>query len=399
MVRYLPLILCGLALAGCGKNDAAPQQVETDPFSSLIEQANEQTMFHQVAINLTTPLTSGRVLIYRLLDSDVAFLESRRFDQPNPSLNVGYNAPLSTDESAVLLHIVTAGLTQGRPDEFVCAVAVNHSTTRHNYDLACDHASTVTYYLAGTAVGRSGLHPFHDIEQRLPLWMAFVDSLDNDVIGFYASIFGTLQNALAGMGQSRFSPDRHSIRPVMETIVAQFVDLYQRNGQASSSDLIAIAEAVTDHSLPLARLARFQTIFDGYAHIEDNELRNTGGSLTQKDRQLELLSMSSELARFYLRESPYEMSDYRTHIVQNVRHESNDTGVYVRWDPIPHMYGYNTYLDSQHIGYSRLPTLTLEPGTLGTVTIKAVGYAGEFDGVHHDLAEPSLLAGVSSDAP
>jgi len=397
--KILSLVsILGLMLAGCGKSSPDDAPIETDPLTGLMEQANEQTLFHQIKLDLTTPLTSGQIHLYRLLDQDVAQLETRRFDHPNPSINLGYSAPLSIESSAVLVHIVTGGLTAGRPDEFMCFAEVDHSTTRHNYELACDLASTVTYYLSGEAIGRSGQHPFHDIKARLPLWSAMIGARENDVVAFYVSIFGTLQNALAGLGRKRFDPARHSLRPIMETIVAQFIDRYQRQGHASVADIVDIANAVTDSALPLERLARYQTVFEAYAHVEDIDLKNTGGSLTQRVRELELLSMASELGRFYLRDSPFEMSDYRTHVVQNIQHEEREDAMYVRWDPIPHMFGYNAYFNGQHVGYSRLPQLRLPNGARGTVTIKAVGYAGEFDGVHHELAELSLLAGVESDA-
>ncbi len=276
---------------------------------------------------------------------------------------------------------------------------MDHDTTRHSGSVNCDHASTVTYYLAGDVLGRSTQHPFHDIERRLPLWQALSDSIDNDVVGFYISVFGTLQNAFVGMGQFRFDPDRHSVRPVMETVVSQFIDQYQRKGAATAQDLIDIANSVTDYTLPLERLLRYQSIFDEYAHVEDIDLKNTGGSLTQRSRQLELLSMSNELIRFYLRGAPYEMSDYRTHVVQNVRHKESDGNTIVHWDAIPHMYGYNAYFNGEHVGYSSVPILVLPADSKGTVTIKAVGYAGEFDGVHHELADLSLLAGTVNESP
>jgi len=387
-----------VALAGCGDPLPAGDRVDADPLSGLIEQANEQTLFHQIELKVSTPLAAGMIYVYQYLQGEVSLLESRRYDNPDPELNLAYSAPVSSDDSAVLVHIVAAGLSAGRPDEYVCFAALDHSTSRHNASIACDLASTVTYYLAGDSVGMSGEHPFHDIEYRLPLWKALNEVRENDVVAFYVSVFGTLQNTLAGMGRDRFDQTRHSLRPVMETIITQFVDQYQRQGHITSTDLVTIANAVIDNALPIERITRYQTIYDTYAHIEDVGLKNTGGSLTQKVSQIELLTMASEVGRFYLRSSPFEMSDYRTHIVQNIRHHDSDTGLQIRWDPIPHMYGYNTYFNGQYLGYTRIPELQLESGAKGTVTIKAVGYAGEFDGVHHELAELSLLAGVSADA-
>ena len=392
------LFLTALSVSACGEGDRTSAPAELDPLSDLIQQADERSLFHQLDLSLDTPLETGIVHLYLYLDGEVAALESRRFNHADPDLHLAYSAPLSSPGSAVLIHVLAAGLTQGSSTEYLCFYSIDHSSTRHNGAASCNHSSTVAYYLAGDSVGRSTEHPFHDIASRLPLWQALKDSSQNDVVGFYVSVFGTLQNALVAMGRERFDPDRHSIRPVMETIVAQFIDRYQRNGAATAQDLLNIANAVTDHSLPLERLLRYQTIFDTHAHIEDIELKNTGGSLTQRSRHLELLNMSSELNRFFLRSAPYEMSDYRTHVVQNVRHETADENLIVRWDVIPHMYGYNTYFNGEHVGYSHLPLLHLPPDAKGTVTIKAVGYAGEFDGVHHELVETPLIAGTINES-
>jgi hypothetical protein len=394
----LVAVLAVSLVSGCGDSTTDSTDPSEDTLASLIAEADERAIFYQVDIQLSSPLSSGRADIYLFMDGETTFVESRRFDNPDPALHVGYSAPLSVDSSAILIHVVTAGLSASRPDEYVCFADISHTTSRHSLSLPCDYSSTVPYYFSVHNVGRSDLHPFHDIEQRLPLWRALVNATENDVNGFYVSVFGTLQRALAGMGQTRFDHKRHSLRPVMETVVGQFIDRYQRQGSIRASELVAIANQVTDYSLPIERIARYQTVFEEFAHIEDVSLTNTGGSLTQKTNELELLTMSSELGRFYLRNAPYEMSDYRTHIVQNVRHESLSDTLYVNWDPIGHMFGYNVYFNGQHVGYSRVPGIELPPNSRGVVTIKAVGYAGEFDGVHHELSDPTLIAGVDNES-
>lgn len=394
----MPAIVAIVLISGCSESNE--QGTESSFNDELLSDSGyqERTLFHQIELDLSVPLQYGTIHVYRLLDGDVSHLQSSRFDSRVPSIYARYETPASSANSALLMHVLAERADSVSVEEFFCFAPIDHSTTRHRFKMDCGYSSTIAYYLAATAIGRSSEPPFHDASARLPLWQAMVESPDNDVFGFYVSIFSTLQKALSDMGRRRFDIRRNSIRPVMETIVAQLMDLFQRNGQVSSSDLINIANSVTDNSLPLERLIRYQSIYDKYAYVHEVELENTGGSLTKRGQDIELLSMANELSRFYLRHSPFEMSDYRTHIVQNVQHANTDDALKVRWDPIPHMYGYNVYLNNEHIGYTRAPAANLPAGSRGSVTVKAVGYAGEFDGVHHDLSDPTLLAGVDSDA-
>ncbi|MEI2419009.1 hypothetical protein V6O07_01950, partial [Arthrospira platensis SPKY2] len=163
---------------------------------------------------------------------------------------------------------------------------------------------------------------------------------ENNLTAFYVSAFATLKNTLLGLGGTQFDPVRYSIRPVMETVIARFFERYQREGRATSAELVAMANQVTDHTMPLERLVRFQAVFNRFAYVADVKLEATGGTLTQRGAEIELLSMSNELSRFYLRGSPLAMSDYRTRVVQAIHHEHGPDRLKVRWDPIAHMYGY-----------------------------------------------------------
>lgn len=395
-LRSIAISALFLLCAGCGRDPRPDASLDPDPIASLLADAEEKTQFHQIDLALTTQLTSGRIRVYLLIYDELKPLEERLFDQPDPTIHVAYSAPMSVPNSWLAIHIVPYGPTEGSPEEYVCLAQINHDTTRHGQSVRCDLFSTIAYYLSGDRVARTEDHPFIDLASRAAAWKSVLDSPANDVVGFYSSVFGTLQNALVAMGRNHFDPDRFSIRPVMETIVAQSIDTYQRQGQLSASQLVDIANFVTDSSLPLERLIRFQTVFDQYSYIEDVPLSNTGGSLTDRSSKRELLSMSSEVRRFFLRDSPFEMSDYRTHIVQNIHQKPSQHGYQLQWDPIPHMYGYNVYLDGQHIGYSRLPQIHISAPPGSDVTIKAVGYAGEFDGVHHELADAPILAGVEN---
>lgn len=399
MVRRTLLSLASVCLVvACGNEELGSQNATSPGLIAEDSGYAERSLFHQMDIELTVPIPYGRVDLYRLLDGEVSFLQRSPFDHPNPSIYTRYETPLSSDDSAILMHVYSEQREAIGVEEFVCFAPISHSTTRHAFKLDCGYHSTVAYYLAATEIGQSGTHPFHDAPKRLPVWRAFTEAPNNDVLGFYVSVFGTIQKALGEMGRDRFDIRHHSMLPVMETIVTLFKDEFQRSGSISAAQLVDIANRVTDRALPLERLVRYQSIFESYSHVEDIELENTGGSLTRRGHDIELLTMFNELSRFFLRQAPFEMSDYRTHIVQNVRHVQKEDALQVSWDPIPHMYGYNVYYDSEHTGYTAVPILELPADARGSVTIRAVGYAGEFDGVHYDLSDPSLMAGVANNA-
>ncbi len=144
--------------------------------------------------------------------------------------------------------------------------------------------------------------------------------------------------------------------------------------------------------MPLERLFRFAKVFRDHEYVEQIELENTGGSFTRIGDNLELLTMNNEVRRFYLAGSPFEMSDYRTQVVQRITETRSDAGLVIAWVPISHMYGYNIYLNGQDVGFSKTPSYRLPADSAGTVVIKAVGYAGEFDGVSYEIQPPSFLA-------
>lgn len=390
-------VLLALLVVGCGDAPIDSVAPIESSIEGIVDEANEREIFHQVQIDLTTPLESGELNLYVFLDGQVSHIETRNFEYEEPQIHIGYNAPLSSTFSVVLMHVTAPPSGVNHAQEYVCFVHVSHETSRHNGIVDCGYSSTVAYYLSATRVGHSNAPPFHDIAARYPVWRGLATNADNDVTGFYVSVFGTLQNALLDMGGNLFQLRRHSIRPVMETIVARFFDQYQREGTISALDLIGIANQVTDSTLPLERLLRFQSVYGRYAYVADVQLTSTGGSLTQRGASIEVLTMNNELSRFFLRESAYEMSDFRTHIVQDINHNRIEDGIELTWDPIAHMYGYNVYLDGEHVGFRRDSMILLPAESTGTVTIKAVGYAGEFDGVHHELAGPTLLAGVQND--
>lgn len=380
-------------LSACGGD--VDLDAVTQPEEKWMIEAEERKQIHQVSISVTTPFTAGEAHIYRLLDGDLSKLEVMQFENGNPSLRVTYSAPISTDSSAVFLHFLNKSYSTDTSNEVVCFAPVSHTSTRHNADINCDLTSTVAYYLATQRIGQSSEHPFHDIQERYPIWKSILSSPENDVFGFYASIFGTLQTTLVGMGSELFKHGRYSVRPIMETVVVQFMDAFQRQGSITSKQLVKLASEVIDHSIPLARLPRYDDIFHEYKYIAEGSLEATGGSLIRRGDAVQLLTLDNEVTRFYTSSAPYEMSDYRTHVVQNISHTRATDDIEISWEPIPHMYGYNLYFNGQHIGFTRLPKMTLPDESHGTVTIKAVGYAGEFDGVHHELSGPTLVGAAS----
>jgi hypothetical protein len=173
----------------------------------------------------------------------------------------------------------------------------------------------------------------------------------------------------------------------MESVVAQSLEQYQRNGQLSGPQLVQIADQVTGGSLPLARLTRFPEVYESVAHVEPITLTDPKGHLTRRDRVADPPTLHAELQRFFLRGAPLELSDPRTHVPQGVRHVRRDDLLVVEWQPLPHMDGYNLYLQGEFLRTTRQPRVELPASTAGTLMIRAVGYAGEHVGHRHPLAD------------
>ncbi|NKC01810.1 MAG: hypothetical protein GKR90_25375 [Pseudomonadales bacterium] len=385
-------LLIGLAvMTGCSDQKIEfPDNDQTRLSYEAIE--SEKQEYHKAELRVSTPIQNGTLHLYHLLNGETKHIESKVFSFEKPVLYVSFLAPLSSERSTLLIHVVNSGSLDDGIQEYVCFSDLDLRSFRHDSDTNCGYWETSAYYLSALEVGRPDAHAFHDIALRLPLWRAISVATDDNLHGFYASVIGTLQNALVGMGETRFHPDRHSLRPVMETIVYQFKEEFQRRGSIRAGDLIRIANQVTDHSMPLERLFRFAKVFRDHEYVEQIELENTGGSFTRLGDNLELLTMNNEVRRFYLAGSPFEMSDYRTQVVQRITETRSDAGLVIAWVPISHMYGYNIYLNGQDVGFSKTPSYRLPADSAGTVVIKAVGYAGEFDGVSYEIQPPSFLA-------
>ena len=388
MVRYVLISAMVFLTFGCG-DPQVPDVIASHNGAISPTATVEREVFHQASLSVRTPLQAGSVRQYLLLGGEVRFLDTRTFDGSELRLHIGFNAPESSTSSAILLQIVAAPHVTPAGMEFVCFAHLVHDSSRHNQELDCGYFSTVTYYIAASHIGRATEHPFHDAPARLPAWKSLVTSPGNDLTGFYVSLFGTLKNAVLGLSGDLFDDRRISVRPVMETIVSRFFAEYQRHGRVSAQALIDIANDVTDHAAPLERLLRFQSIFDRFAHVADVTLEATGGSLTQRGEAVELLTMANEVSRFYLRGSPLSMADFRTRVVRGIRHEARPDHVLVSWEPIAHMYGYAVYIDGEQEAFTRLPQAVLQGIDPSVVTIRAVGYGGEFDGVNYDLDRTS----------
>jgi len=384
----------GLGLLGaCGLDE--PLVVGGESGEEWLSEAEERKQIHQISLGIETPFGAGDVHLYRLLSGDLEKLETIKFENGNPTVRLAYPAPVSTPSSVVFIHLLHRSYLTDDANELVCFAEVDHSSTRHKLPVRCDLTSTAAYYLATKKIGQSSHHPFHDVEERYPLWSSILGSAENDVFGFYASLIGTLQNTLIGMGRDLFSHERFSVRPIMETAVVQFMDHFQRYGKIDANTFVSGAADIIDRSIPLTRLARYDEVFEEYKYVAEGTLESTGGSLVRRSQSLQLATLDNEVTRFFTTKAFYEMSDYRTHVVQNTQHDTSDERTRLSWDHIPHMYGYNVYFDGEHVGFTQLPSIDLPVSNHGTVTIKAVGYAGEFDGVHHDLSGPTLLAGVA----
>lgn len=393
MFRYVTVFTCLFAIMGCADTNDVPLPSLSLESSFSETRTVEREVFHQASLSIRTPLQAGSVDQYLLLSGQVRRLDSRGFDGSEFRVHLGFNAPVSSESSALLLHLVTASHVSPPGLEFLCFAYLTHDTTRHSQTVDCDYFSTVAYFISASRIGRSTDHPFHDIDERLPAWRAFLANRQNDLTGLYVSIFGTLQRAILGLSGDLYDGRRLSIRPVMETVVSRFFDVYQRNGRISAAELVDIANDVTDGSVPLERLLRFQSIFDRFSYFADVELSATGGTLTERGPDIELLTMANEVSRFFLRGSPLSMSDFRTRVVRGISHEISADRIILRWEPIAHMYGYSIYIDGEQEAFSRVPQVSLPNPGSSVITVRAVGYGGEFDGVNYDLATAPVSTG------
>jgi hypothetical protein len=213
-------------------------------------------------------------------------------------------------------------------------------------------------------------------------------------MAFFLAAFGTLHNALVTMGPDRFDPRHQSLRPVLEAAMARALEAYRVRGTLTAAELVAIADSITGGDLPLARLLRFPDVYSALVTLADTPLQTTVGTLTRRSAVLRPATLQSELDRFFLDRSPLEMTDVRTHSVQNVSHRWRADALDLSWTPLPHVDGYNVYLERVLVGWTREARWSLPRDAAGEVVIRAVGHAGELDGIRYSL-DPLGLA----DAP
>lgn len=387
-------LLTGLAalvlLSACSRDKEPTVQVEK-PDASLLRMMEESAQVplerQGVEYTLTTPLPHGVVDFYVLVGTDLRKLDRVPF-HANPVVSfVDYQNPSTIDQSLLLAHVTTLGDAHPGADEYVCMTRIPHTGNRHSVTLSCDLASTVTYYMSATVISPPGSAPFGDIAGRADRWEALNASRGNDLIAFFISVFGTVHNALIKMAPDRFNPQLQSVRTLMEAISAQALETYQRDGQLSAAQLLQIADDVTGGSLPLVRLTRFPQVYADYAHVEPVTLTDSRGNLTRPDRAVDMHTLQAELERFFLRNAPLEFADPRTHVPQSMRHQRLRDALLVMWDPLPHMDGYNVYLNGEYFLSTRDPRVLLPADATGTVMVRAVGYAGEYDGQRHPLSD------------
>jgi hypothetical protein len=251
----------------------------------------------------------------------------------------------------------------------------------------------MTFYMSADVAQTSVANPFEDIHARLPIWESYAAARRSDLAAFLISTLGTIEKAMLGLGPEQFDRQYRPARRVMEPIAVHLLDTYQVHGQILASDVIEYINTITGSEIPIGRILRFDSIFEQYRHVEPVDIHETGGSLTRRTRRLQLPTLANELERFFRMGSPLEMSDYRTHLVQNVFFDT-ETGI-LSWDALPHMYGYNVYVDGLHIGYTKTSSMPIPISGPRFGTIRAVGHAGEFGGV--DVRFANLLVADSSD--
>jgi hypothetical protein len=382
------LLVLPLLLAACSRDAATPQDSpdRTPSLIALVDQhGSPQAAIQRIEFTLETPERRGVLDLYRLVGDELVSLERIPFHHAPLKSFVRYDTPAAATNSVLLAHVSTLGDEPVHAPEYVCFARIPHTGNRHAVTLSCDAMSTITFFMAAVRIGRPDTSPFADAAERVPRWEALYGARDNDLIAFFISVFATIQNALLDMGRDRFNARNHSIRPVMESIVAQALDRYQRQGHLSAVELLEIADGVTGGTVPIARLGRFAEVYHGFAYVAPITLSDARGHLTRRDRSVDLPTLDAELQRFFVRGAPLEMADPRTHMPQGVRHERRSDGLFVQWQPLPHMDGYNVYRNGEYLRATRLPHVLLPTDTSGVLQIRAVGHGGEFDAQRHAL--------------
>jgi hypothetical protein len=383
-----------LSLAGCDQAASPPPPdpppaTATADLLAVMAGATAPTTLQRVEYVLTTPHSDGEVRFYVAVGTDVRPLSSVPLRRSVQGGYLEYSTPASSDASVLLAHVQKL-VPRVHPVEYVCFAPIAHTGNRNRVDLACDLPSTLTYLMAAPSIGRSGASPFLDIVDRYPLWRDYYAARSTDLMAFLLAAFGTLQNALVTMAPERFDPRHQSLRPVLETAIARALDAYRLQGTLTAAELVAIAESVTGGDLPLARLLRFPDVYSALVTLTDTPLQSTAGTLTRRSAVLRPATLQSELDRFFLDRSPLEMTDVRTHSVQNLSHHVRADALELTWTPLPHIDGYNVYLNRVLVGWTREARWSLPRDAVGEVVIRAVGHAGELDGIRYSLDPLSL---------
>jgi hypothetical protein len=384
-------------MAGCSRDppSAPPPDTRSRDFVAVMEGATPLTSLQRVEYALQTPPTDGEIRLSVLVDDEVRALVTVPLRKSRQSGYLEYEIPVGESSSVLLAHVLGVS-PRGQPDprEYVCFAAVENTGNRRSVALECDLASTLAFLMAAPTIGRSGTSPFTDIAARFPGWSDLYAARRTDLLAFLLAAFGTVHNALASMAPDRFDPRYQSLRPVMETIIARALEQYRSTGALTAAELVAIANRVTGDELPLARLLRFPDVYSALVTLTDVPLQAETGTLTKRSTVVRPPTLQSEVDRFFLDRSPLEMADSRTYAVQNLGHRLRSDGVELTWTPLPHVDGYNVYLDRVLVGWTRRAAWLLPRDASGDVAVRAVGQAGEMDGTRYTL-DPIALAQVS----
>ena len=382
--RFLPgLAAVALTLVACSDDVADTSLPKTefvgDPPLEVFDTATEPTSLQRIEFELHSVLDRGTADVYAFVDGELRRLSTLAFHS-SPFRNYAqYESLESTTNSHLLIRIRGSSALVSEAKELYCFSRVRHQVARHTIAIHCDMASTMTFYMSAEVGSPSPNSPFEGIDGRLSIWESYSDASDSDLTAFLISALATIENALLGLGPDKFDRQYRPVRRIMEPIAVNLLDGYQVDGFVLAGDLIDFIRNSTGDEIPIGRLLRFASIFEQYRHVEPVDIHDSGGSLTRRTRRLQLSSLTNELERFFLLGSPLEMSDYRTHLVQNVVFD-RETGL-LSWDALPHMYGYNVYVDGLHVGYTNTSRIMVDLPEPRSGTIKAVGHAGEFGGV------------------
>ncbi|MCS6760400.1 MAG: hypothetical protein MO852_16835, partial [Candidatus Devosia euplotis] len=125
--KVWPTLVVIVLFVGCTAANDPGDELNLD--DELLSDAGyqERALFHQIELDLLVPLPYGTINVYRLLDGDVSHLQSSRFDSRAPAIYARYETPVSSSNSALLMHVLAERADSASVEEFLCFAVIDHS--------------------------------------------------------------------------------------------------------------------------------------------------------------------------------------------------------------------------------------------------------------------------------